>query len=428
VAGGETVDISEPEGVNIPPEARSEVKYDGASNDGSKVFFTTATALTPAAVFQPGFKLYEYDTEAPNGHRLTMIANEVAPAEKEFVNPYVVVSENGAVVYYQGAGVIQVGGHSVSVSGIWYYNTMTHKPPSFVAAPQETTVLAEPYYITPQGEFLVFPSGDRGLPGPEVVGAHGLEEEHRGAGHEELYRYDTINGSVMCVSCGEGVAPARGSLSVPEALAGVLEVNDGAATVISISNDGRRVFFQTAARLAPQDTNEDSIEEEDTHEGQAALGSGADVYEWEQMGTEEAPGVFCKIAVGCTHLISAGEAVGPERFLGASASGDDVFFMSAAQLTPEATPEFTNIYDARVDGGFPPPPPEVECTSCQGVGSPSPHFNTPSSGTFSGAGNPPSPTGKPKKAVPKPKCRHGFARNRHGRCVRAKAKKVRRRS
>lgn len=315
------------------------MKYDGASSDGSKVFFTTATALIPAAVSQPGFKLYEYDTEAPNGHRLILIANEVAPTDKEFVNPYVVISEDGAAVYYQGAGFIEVGGHSVDVSGIWYYNTVTRKPPRFVAAPHETTLLAEPYYTTSHGEFLVFPSGERGLPGPEVVGAHGLEEEHRGAGHEELYRYDTIDGSVTCVSCGEGVAPARGSLSVPEALTGVLEINDGAATVISVSDDGQRVFFQTTARLVPQDTNEDSIEEEDTHEGQAALGAGADVYEWEQMGTEEEPGVFCHVAVGCTHLISAGEAVGPERFLGASASGDDVFFMSAAQLTPEATPE-----------------------------------------------------------------------------------------
>ncbi len=337
VGGGETVDVSEPEGVSIPPEARSEVKYDGASNDGSRVFFTTATALTPAAVSQPGFKLYEYDTEAPSGHRLILIANEVAPAEKEFVNPYVVISEDGTVVYYQGGGVIEVGGHSVDVSGIWYYNTATRKPPSFVATPQETTLLAEPYYTTPQGEFLVFPSG-RGA-GPEVVGAHGLEEEYRGAGHEELYRYDAIDGSVICVSCGEGVAPARGSLSVPEALTGVLEIDDGAATVISISDDGRRVFFQTSAMLVPQDTNEDSVEEEDMEEGQTAIGAGADVYEWEQLGTEEEPGVFCHVAVGCTHLISAGEAVGPERFLGASASGDDVFFMSAAQLTPEATPE-----------------------------------------------------------------------------------------
>jgi hypothetical protein len=210
---------------------------------------------------------------------------------------------------------------------------------------------------------------------------------------------------------------------------GLLTTPDASRSEIMISEDGRRVFFQTDARLVSQDTNETTAEEEKLHE--LELGNGADVYEWEASGTEEEPGVFCGVVNGCTHLISAGEDVGPERFLGASANGDNVFFSSAAQLVPQATPEFTNIYDARVDGGFPPPSLSAECTSCQGVGSPSPQFNAPASVTFSGSNGQvrsvveekpkPRPNPKPRS---KRKCRRGYGRNKHGRCVRIGSRKA----
>jgi hypothetical protein len=52
VNGRETVDISEPqEGVSIPRSERGAARFVGASPDGSRVFFTTETALTPAVVW-----------------------------------------------------------------------------------------------------------------------------------------------------------------------------------------------------------------------------------------------------------------------------------------------------------------------------------------------------------------------------------------
>ena len=408
VDGVQTVEVSAPEGVSVPKSERAEVTYVGASKDGSRIFFVTATALTPNA--GAGFHLYEYQIDQPGEHRLTLIGNVAAQTNTEVNNPNVVVSEDGLVVYYDGAG------------GIWRYDTATATT-SFVADPVQTFNF-EPEYPTPNGEYLLFPSGNRGLPGPMVMGPHGLEEERRGAGHEEVYRYSALDGSVTCVSCGEGVAPAKGDLRVPESRHGAFSIDDGPAGMVSMSADGRRVFFQTSAKLLPQDTNEDSPEEE--AEGpESALApwhAGGDVYEWEQAGTEEEPGIFCRTSVGCTHLISTGEAVGPERFLGASLSGNDVFFTSAAELAPGATPSFSNIYDARVGGGFPPQPEAGECTSCQGVGRPAPSFGASGSETFAGAGNPvataPPPPLKPKPK-PKARCRRGFKWNRKGRCVRA---------
>ena len=42
-------------------------------------------------------------------------------------------------------------------------------------------------------------------------------------------------------------------------------------------------------------------------------------------------------------------------FLDASASGDDVFFATRERLAPTDTDELVDVYDARVDGGFPAP-------------------------------------------------------------------------
>ena len=355
----ETVEVSEPEGVSVAPSERGQVRYDGASADGSKVFFTTAMDLTPAAETEPsGYKLYEYNTEAPVGSRLTLVASGVASVG-QLLNPSVLVSEDGSTVYYLG--------DYEGRGGIFRYETATGKT-SFVAVTQETEVEEERSYVTPNGESLLFASGSQDAPGPvEFLGPGGrLEEESRGAGHEELYRYDAADGSVMCVSCGEGVAPAKVSRVREPGTEYELLPSDGPSTALSMSDDGRRVFFQTTAQLVPQDGNETTAKEE--AENGVLLGRGTDVYEWEADGTEEEPGVFCGVVNGCTHLISAGEDVGPEYFLGASSSGDDVFFTSAAQLVPQATPEFTNIYDARVGGGFPPPPPIVECTSLSGCG------------------------------------------------------------
>ncbi len=158
VDGRETVDISEPEGVSVAPSARGRIRYDGASADGSKVFFTAVTALTANAEQEAGPYLYEYDTEARMGHRLTLVASEVNSVEGEFNNPSVVVSEGGSTVYYAGTSTIKAQGHSISTHGIWRYETSTGET-SFVAVPSETLSAGEPSYTTPNGSFLTFAAG-----------------------------------------------------------------------------------------------------------------------------------------------------------------------------------------------------------------------------------------------------------------------------
>jgi hypothetical protein len=389
VGGSKTVDVSAPApGVHLTE--RLPVVYDGASADGSKVFFSTEMRLTKDAQgTKPNdWEFYEYDTEAPEGEeRLKRISRgeegtafsgaegEVASGvagQGEGLN--IVISEDGSTVYFMADGKLTSNAPlNPGVPSLYRYDTSDGSI-HFVASVEKTST-SETMYTTPNGEFLLFP-------GHAVVG------ESRGAGHDELYRYDNADGGLMCVSCGSSNAPAEGETTQPSIITSLFQTQDDTPELIPMSNDGGYVFFDTTARLVPQDTNGT-----ETSLGEAP---GQDVYEWEAEGTGG-----CELTQGCTHLITSGESETESGLLGASANGSNVFFATHANLVAQDTDGYGDIYDARIGGGFPaPPPPPPVCSSCQGVGSPPPLFSTPSSVSFVGAAN---PTVNAVKAKLKPK-------------------------
>lgn len=391
VDGSKTDEVSEP-APGVHPAEQQPVDYDGASVDGSKVFFNTTMQLTKDAHGGSGDReLYEYDTEAPEGERLKRIsrgeegttlssAEGNVPVELgEGVDT--VISENGSTVYFLAGGKLTPNAplHPGNPS-LYRYNTDDGSI-RYIASVGPTAGQSEAMYTTPNGKSLLFPSDG-------VVG------EPRGAGHNELYRYDNADGSVMCVSCGLGKAPAEGQEITPSNVNGVLETRAGIPALIPMSNDGSYVFFQTTARLVPLDTNSTEVGRQ--HD------PGLDVYEWETDGTGG-----CELSQGCTHLISSGESELQTELLGASADGSNVFFATHANLVAQDTDTYGDVYDARIDGGFPAPaPPPPPCSSCQGVGSPPPLFNVPASGSFFGAPNPVAPVAQAKlksKSKKKPK-------------------------
>ena len=94
--------------------------------------------------------------------------------------------------------------------------------------------------------------------------------------------------------------------------------------------------------------------------------------------------------------------------LGTTLSGRDVFFGTRESLVAQDQDSAGDVYDARVGGGFPPPPPStVECEGDACSTPPSaPVDVTPSSFTFAGAGNivqPPPVKPAVKSTKPKPK-------------------------
>lgn len=194
---------------------------------------------------------------------------------------------------------------------------------------------------------------------------------YENAGHTEIYRYDARTQSLICVSANPSDAAATSDAQLEGSLAPPLVVNN-------LSEDGNRVFFETAEGLVDRDT--DGIN---------------DIYEW-----EEAPGA----SAPTLSLISSGKSTAypappgheesflpkPNLILAITPSGDDVFFTASEQLVPEAGAGGTQaIYDARVGGGFAEAPVLPGCVeeACRPAPTPAPRLIAPKSEGDLGRGN-----------------------------------------
>ncbi len=243
-------------------------------------------------------------------------------------------------------------------------------------------------------------------------------------GHAELgsiYDYDAEDGRLACVSCQPAGVPLeseQGAGSSESATATPLSVAPTYA-FRWISADGERVFFETEQRLVPQDTN--GLE---------------NVYEWEREGAPECPERSPpRPNGGCVRLLSDGEGKDASDLLDASASGNDVFFITRDDLLPAAAHEQLRLFDARVDGGFPAAtgalvqPPECQSSeACLPPATEAPFQSFPATSVFSGAGNISSPFALPPPPIEKKitkktvKCKKG-KKLKHNKCVTVKTKK-----
>jgi hypothetical protein len=252
--------------------------------------------------------------------------------------------------------------------------------------------------VTPSGHALLFTSS---LP------LTGYDNQN----YIEIFLYNADEVELTCVSCNPSGSPATADayLSHPVIKYAVEPPRRARPFAMhNLSEDGQRVFFQTAEALVSKDENGLS-----------------DVYEWEN---------------GNLYLISSGQGNNPAYLGDSSADGRDVFFFTRQPLVAQDQDNNVDLYDAREGGGIAaqnevPPPPCVG-EQCHGAVAPLPSFDTPASATYLGAGNlvpqsPPAPASnpnpKPKStSKSKPKCRRGYARNRHGKCVKAKTSRRRR--
>jgi Fibronectin type III domain len=409
VGGSQTVEISAPDPGVVDPSGPQRVIFQGASRDGSKVFFSTTGELTPDDTGYHDTELYEYDTDTRTLTRISHGNTHTAPGYVEdgvlgtggTRGPaiYVTVSADGSAVYFLAHGQlapVAPGGISTGTviggpDGLLYrYDTITGVT-RYVAAPNQVNFGGPParanlYQATPDGRFLLILSGGAG-------------------GNDQLYRYDSADSSLTCVSCAPDNAPNVGDAAWSETAVALATANS-TPRFVSISDDGSYVFFVTTDRLVSQDQN---------HLGgnlHTAV-PGEDVYEWHN---------------GTVALISSGTDSQPSVFLGASADGRDVFFGTHSQLASQDTDGLGDVYDARIGGGFPVPAGSAPCEgdACQSPSS-APNDATPSSSTFSGPGDP-SPSTTPMALVVKAKkCVKGKVLKK-GKCVKEKKKRAARRA
>ena len=405
-SAGSTVEVSAPEAGVIDPSGRHPAIFVGASDDGSRVFFLTETELTKDDAGIHNSQLYEYDTETAKLTRVSAGESGHAAADV-FTVP--AVSADGSAVYFTAFG--QLTSDAPALSGVevnlYRYDTAT-RATAYVATVNESDypvsgqgewwkacaagacgeqVTVHPavnvalksdanWNTTPDGRYLLFASS-RELTGYSTAVAPGSRcviPNSQGVvnGHcDELYRYDVATAGLACVSCNPSGAPPVSSANI------ALSSTSGPAAgpPRAISDDGSYVFFDTVDALVPKDTN-----------------STLDVYEWHE---------------GTVSLISSGHDSAPSFFLGSSPDGSNVFFGTHARLVPQDTDTLGDLYDARICTASEPcvKPPPGETAQCEGDACqnppPAPIDPTPSSLTFSGAGNLLSELAPPAAAVKK---------------------------
>ncbi len=265
--------------------------------------------------------------------------------------------------------------------------------------------------LSPDGGYAYFAAREiGGLPGG------GTYREGPAAGEvtAQVYRYDSAEHVVECISCASSFDPEprlNASLYTGQGVANV--VPGGVTAYTPIAADGDFAFFTTPAALVPQD-DDGEVEPEDNSNQRTGeyldIGGGtspsSDIYEWRKEGVDG-----CAQLEGCLALITDGRGGYLNLLLGSADEGRDVFFYSRSALSPfahgtEGSIGEGNIYDARVDGGFaplPPRPTECEGDACSTPPS-APDDQTPSSLTFGGVGNVvpgATPTPVKKKVVSK---------------------------
>jgi hypothetical protein len=416
-----TIEVSASQRSVPDPNGPQTALYQGASADGSKVFFTSTSELTNDAytgLDDNAANLYEYELSGSGKPgKLTDLTVDNA-GDGAAVQGVVQISEDGSYVYFVADGklakgalagapnlyVSHDGGAPTFIATLdaadvedWLGfedehsggNTPTNAGAIYESGPAVNTAV-----VTPSGTRLAFKSY-RELTGYDNRDANTAKPD------DEIYLYDAETGGLVCASCNPTGARPIGSSSLKADVYPVYRPQVAYRPRNLI--EGGTLFFDSFDALVPH-----------------ASDGRENVYEYEE---------------GHVHAISDVAGGFNSFLLDVGANGDNVFFASAAQLLPEDTSNNIVVYDARVGGGFPvkvPPPPCDNGDACKPPPTPQPPaFGAPASATFSGAGNvtpaiPAEPSVKPKGRVAK--CKKGDVRKK-GKCIRAhrskkKAKKA----
>ena len=374
--------------------------FTGAAEDGSKVYFTTTAQLVPGDT-DTSRNLYLAIIGCPADNEgcstsekvltsMTRVSAPANPGEPAGVQGVVRLAPDGARVYFVATGellsaeeqaALEAAGDAVprvgadnlyvydSESGTTAFVTELCSEPALSGAIEDSrcpltargsaflstevfdsrlwTGTAEAQTAGPGGEFLVFSSWGRLTANDEDSA-------------EDVYRFDALTGTLERVSIGEDGADANGNRENTEIVEPATQRGNADAVIAegneraevrehyelssrAISEDGSRIVFETAEPLSPSATN-----------------GLTNIYEWhKQPGWSE----------GKVSLISSGTAPEPADDAVIDPTGQNILFVTTASLASQDVDSASDVYDARVDGGFPAPPVPPEACSgdaCQG--------------------------------------------------------------
>jgi dipeptidyl aminopeptidase/acylaminoacyl peptidase len=358
---------------STPDPEPAGVLFQAASADDTKVLFTSKSRLLNSDTGEGELGIYLYtdsEQDAESEGKLKLIARVNGPDDR---NAVAGMSDDATHIYFfsRPTSAIPREGEYLWDNGTLHFVAAVSSGVGPLAlGPEEPGNGAR---VSSDGRRLAFLRQPNPQREPEVAKPAPNQDDSNG--YRALYLYDEGTEKLACVSCPPDGGAVTSNAVIASRITNASAVGIGGAQFPQryLSSDGRYVFFTTAQSLVPQDSN-----------------GLADVYEYDAD-------------TGRLSLISSGTGEGGSWFEDASADGSNVFFLTAQKLTGWDTDTLTDLYDARVDGGFPEPvPPPVPCDgdACQGVPSAVPSFNTASG--FVGLGNVhPEATTVKKKSKPK---------------------------
>ncbi len=379
IEGEKKVAISEPSKADCAacqtfegePDKRSSALFQGASKDGSKVFFLSEQELLAGA---KGNSLYEYEFHPEEDGRkehekVLLVAAGLVPSREE-PGGVARVSDDGSHVYFVAEGALTGAngeGKSPVVGEPNMYVFASECPEgdtgcndrvdrtSFVATLSRgdevdwSATDVRPVQATPDGRFLAFQS---------VADLTRDEEGRVEAG--QVFEYNAHTETLVRVSRGENGYNEDGNTDIFPATIPIQvdrSTPEGRFKHLAMSKDGSRVFFSSANALTSEALNQICIREE---EG-ICVSYASNIYEYHGGGR------VSLISDG-HDMTSVGERPAME-LIETDEAGRDVFFTTADSLVPDDSDTQVDIYDAREGGGFAPAEERSPCSgsSCRGA-------------------------------------------------------------
>lgn len=320
-------------------EVPDTVTFVGSSADGDVAYLQTAERLTPEAK-QPGTALYRYDVSTDE---LTLVATD--PMGVVFLG---LSADGSTLVYRTEAWDLRIARNGVesTLGPLEALDVVEHNSVGSPAFDRRALRIA------PDGSAVVF---------------HSLAQfDGTAPGVTQVFRWTPADGLRRVSAAPNGQPPVGnatiGNLSTNTGITprtvGLANTLRGYPLLGRVITDDGRVFFETTEQLAPQDIN-----------------AFVDVYEWEN---------------GAVRPISPGTQSADALYHDNSADGDTVFFTTSARLIPALDRNTsTDLYAARVGGGFPLPavPPLCGGDGCQGPLAPPTTSQPPATSLFNGPGD-----------------------------------------
>ena len=373
--------------------AEAPVNPVGFASDGSRAFFTTTQQLVNGDTDE-GNDLYACDIPAgtiapelpvnkcPNLRQLTTGAAGGADVEGVAGAGSSGISEDGSHVYFVAQGVLAANhgaNDETAVAGahnLYVWQTDAEHPEGHITFLARIANLSDlvgnsQTQTTPDGRYLVVNTAD-----PLVSSGAGADTDSA----YDVYRYDAQTEVWLRLS-----TDSTGS-------GGNAELHTRVGFRKALTDDGHTVVFTTAEALSPADTN-----------------SIADLYAWHD---------------GKVSLISP-DGLGHDSYNGSAgitASGTDIFFTTTSHVTAADTDTSSDVYTARIGGGFDLREPAAPCEgeACKGPLTTAPSSSAPGSSGFSGGNVKEKPRKCPKGMrkvrgkAGKSRCVHKKSSSRHG--------------